>query len=651
MKQLLKTIKTKTLFFLFNGFFIIVLLIIIGFATSYNIKQHALDEAKIKAGMIADQYFAIHTYFSQKLKPAISKMIQPYRSKEYFDPLWMSSSYVVRQINKTILSIGENTYSIKDAAINARATDNEADHYERQFILQLNTDPGLMVKSSVQQIDNMPYYVFLRRGELIEESCLHCHGSPAQAPKQLVDIYGDHAGFKRNIGDYPHAIVIKIPLPKAYLTANRFALKLSLICCAIILVFFYVQYLLANYLLFEPISKVHSTMQKFFNKPDKLKQIKPLPSGIELNQLAKVFNSISKKLYQNKKENEVKYGNLFNSLKNSVLVFDAQTRLFVSSNQAASNLYGYTKDEFLQLHHNDITAEHAISEDSITKVIEGEKIEIPVRHHKKKDGTIFPVEITPGQFKTDNRIMLFGIIKDITESLENKKNRQKDEDRLRFMAHRLIEIREEECKRISLELHDAMGQSLTALGFNLNLFQNDISDSCQDLLTDSISIIDNLADQVQDLSLDLRPSMLDDLGLVPTLRWYLNRYTKRTRIKTKLAAVGLEEYKNENLEITIFRIVQESLNNVLKHAKAKNIELFLKLENTRFTGCIQDDGKGFDINEIYQTIKGKRIGLLSMKERISLLDGTFEIQSAKGQGTRISFEIPLDRFGDHFIRG
>lgn len=244
--------------------------------------------------------------------------------------------------------------------------------------------------------------------------------------------------------------------------------------------------------------------------------------------------------------------------------------------------------------------------------------------------------------KINNKDMVFGIMRDIIERKKRDENTQETENRLRFLTCRLIETRENECKRIALELHDEMGQALTAASFNLSRLGNDIPESCRELLADTVSIVDNLSDQIRNLSLDLRPSMLDDLGLIPTVRWYLNRFTKRTGIKTALKAVGLDDYRNETLEITIYRVVQESLNNVLKHATAKNVEISLKHENSRFTGFIQDDGKGFDINKIFEANDNKHVGLLSMKERLFLLGGTFEIQSGKTRGTRINIEIPLN---------
>jgi len=340
------------------------------------------------------------------------------------------------------------------------------------------------------------------------------------------------------------------------------------------------------------------------------------------------------------KESAKRYRLLFNSLTESVLIFDVQTGLFIASNKSASKLYGYTHQEFLQLHHEEIIAEHEFSKTAIKKVIIDGKINIPVRYHKKKDGTVFPVEITPGSFKIDNKNMVFIITRDMDQSIIHEQNIKKDEDRLLFFTRRLIDARENECKRISLELHDAMGQALTAMGFNLSHLRNDIPASCRELLAETVLMVDNMSKQVRKLSLDLRPSMLDDLGLIPTLRWFLNSFTKRTHIKIKLDTVEFDEYRNENLEVTIFRIVQEALNNVEKHAKANTVDIFLKREITRITGFIKDDGQGFDINKNFDSFTGNHIGLLSMKERISILGGTLSVQSGKGQGTRINIEIP-----------
>ena len=340
------------------------------------------------------------------------------------------------------------------------------------------------------------------------------------------------------------------------------------------------------------------------------------------------------------KESAKSYRKLFNSLTESVLIFDVQTGLFIASNQAASNLYGYTHQEFLQLHHEEIIAEHEFSKTAVEKVVVDGKINIPVRYHKKKDGNVFPVEITPGSFKINNKNMVFIITRDITQSIRREQNIKRDKERLLFFTRRLIDTRENECKRISLELHDAMGQALTVIGFNLSHLRKDIPASCQELLEDTVLIVDNMSNQVRKLSLDLRPSMLDDLGLIPTLRWFLNSFTKRTHIKIKLDIVEFDEYRNENLEVTIFRIVQEALNNVEKHAKANTVDISLKREITRITGFIKDDGQGFDINKNFDQYAGNHIGLLSMKERISILGGTLIIQSKKGKGTIINIEIP-----------
>ena len=129
--------KTSTRLFLMSGIFFILTYVIIVALVNYSMRQQALVEAQVKIGVMADQYHAIHTYFSQKLKPAIFKLTDPIRSKEYFEPVWMSSTYAVREINKYITSHGGGGYYLRDAAIDARSPENEANPYEKAFLSEL----------------------------------------------------------------------------------------------------------------------------------------------------------------------------------------------------------------------------------------------------------------------------------------------------------------------------------------------------------------------------------------------------------------------------------------------------------------------------------------------------------------------------------
>ena len=161
-------------------------------------RDQALLEAENKAQLILDRNLAIHTYFSNTLKPQVFKLSDPIRPKEYFEPSWMSSTYAVREIDKNFKSLNSEHYYYKECAINARTPENEADEFEKAFIEELNSNPKLEYRSLIRNFDDDFYYVTLRRGEVLEQACLRCHSTPENAPQGLVNIYGPERSFNRS---------------------------------------------------------------------------------------------------------------------------------------------------------------------------------------------------------------------------------------------------------------------------------------------------------------------------------------------------------------------------------------------------------------------------------------------------------------------
>jgi len=242
-----KSMKISTRLFLMSGIIFILTAAIIVALVNYSMRQQALVEAESKMSIMAEQYFAIHSYFSQKLKPAVFKLTDPIRSKAYFDPVWMSSTYAIREINKYIKkSKGETEYYLKDAAINARSPENEATLYEKEFLLELGVNPELKERSSVQTIDGRRYLVLLRRGEVMGTSCLRCHSSPDKAPADMVRFYGPKRSFHRKIGDWVQTVSIRVPLEEAYANANQFSVRLSMLLLTLLVALFGVLYFLTE---------------------------------------------------------------------------------------------------------------------------------------------------------------------------------------------------------------------------------------------------------------------------------------------------------------------------------------------------------------------------------------------------------------------
>lgn len=207
----------------------------------------------------------------------------------------------------------------------------------------------------------------------------------------------------------------------------------------------------------------------------------------------------------------------------------------------------------------------------------------------------------------------------------------------------MIEAQEAERRHLDHELHDEIGQALTAVKINLQALQRSVASSHQTTLPfqESIDIVEVALQQVRGLSLDLRPSLLDDLGLIAALRWYIDRQTQRAGISGELIA-ELETKLSPNLETICFRIVQEAITNVVRHAKAQRVTVELQQWDTQLQLIIRDDGVGFDIHVAReQATSGGSLGLLGMEERVLLVGGYIKIESAHQHGTKIHVQFPI----------
>jgi signal transduction histidine kinase len=220
---------------------------------------------------------------------------------------------------------------------------------------------------------------------------------------------------------------------------------------------------------------------------------------------------------------------------------------------------------------------------------------------------------------------------------------EKATERLRALSHRLVQAQEVERRSIARELHDEIGQTLTALKISLQALQRspEVSGHVA-ILEENISVIERVLQQVRNLSLDLRPSLLDDLGLMPALRWYVNRQAERAGFTVVFMADSIEGHLFPDLEITCFRVVQEALTNVARHARAQHVLVALRQRDTELELMIRDDGVGFDVRSaLERAAHGASLGLLSMEERVALIGGKMEIESVAMRGAEIRACFPL----------
>jgi PAS domain S-box-containing protein len=220
---------------------------------------------------------------------------------------------------------------------------------------------------------------------------------------------------------------------------------------------------------------------------------------------------------------------------------------------------------------------------------------------------------------------------------------QASADRLEFLSRRLLDIQESERRYIARELHDEIGQTLTAARINLlSLRRMVTSADAQGKLKDGLEILELALNQVRNMSLDLRPSMLDDLGLVPALRWYVDREAQWGNLDVQILTDPHFPRMAAELELVCYRIAQEAFTNILRHAHALKATLELKQEYGNCILTISDDGRGFDVNRALQSAgRGQSLGLLGMQERAALVHGSLEIHSRQNDGTTLRVTIPI----------
>jgi len=223
-------------------------------------------------------------------------------------------------------------------------------------------------------------------------------------------------------------------------------------------------------------------------------------------------------------------------------------------------------------------------------------------------------------------------------------SRQREELRAELFR-RVVAAQEAERQRIARDLHDETGQSLTAIGMGLrgladeisprNKTQRDILGQLQSLASDSLR-------ELQRIISDLRPAHLDDLGLSATLRWYTNRLQEMTHLNIKVDITGEEHLLDEAVKIAIFRIIQEALNNIIKHSRASTVTINLVYTEKSARILVRDNGVGFDMDAVKNRVGRISLGLSGMGERAALLGGTVEVHSRPNYGTEVEAVIPYE---------
>jgi PAS domain S-box-containing protein len=256
---------------------------------------------------------------------------------------------------------------------------------------------------------------------------------------------------------------------------------------------------------------------------------------------------------------------------------------------------------------------------------------------KRKDGSEFPVDIMLSPMEAEGGCIIIAVIRDITKRKQAEEALKEYAERLRVLSRRLMEVQEIERRNIARELHDEISQSLTGLKLTLEMATRLPPDEASTTLARAQTLVNELMSHARNMSLDLRPPMLDDLGLVPALFWHIEHYTAQTQVRVSFKHSGVEGRRFvPEVETAAYRIVQEGLTNIARHAAVDEATVRVWTQQHMLNIQIEDKGKGFDFERVLGTS-----GLAGMRERTQLLDGELLVESHSGTGTRLTAELSI----------
>lgn len=218
------------------------------------------------------------------------------------------------------------------------------------------------------------------------------------------------------------------------------------------------------------------------------------------------------------------------------------------------------------------------------------------------------------------------------------------QEQLRLLSRQLLTAQEEERKRISRELHDVIAQTLTSINVRLASLKQEALSNTKGLersIARTQRLVEHSVNIVHRFARELRPTVLDDLGLIPALHTFMKNFKTQTGLQVNLSAFAAVEHVNGDKRTVLYRVAQEALNNVARHARASRAEVKIQQLDGNICMTISDNGKGFPVQCVLHTKKHKRLGLLGMRERVEMVNGHFTVESAPGRGTIILANIPL----------
>ncbi|MBN1613952.1 MAG: PAS domain S-box protein [Deltaproteobacteria bacterium] len=372
----------------------------------------------------------------------------------------------------------------------------------------------------------------------------------------------------------------------------------------------------------------------------------------EIGTLASAFNRMTEDLKKTTVSKDY-FDNIIKSMNDILLVIGPDLKIR-SANKAASELLEYTEDELIGMDAFLIFEEDSKFNCEMVLKNLSEKLGVANREadYITKTGKRIPVLLSASllQDKTGSMEGVVCIARDVTEWKAVEDALRESEMELHFLSAQLMTAQEQERRRLSKELHDELGQSLMVLKLKLRSIQEGLPadrDTLRSKCTEAIEYINAVVENVRRLSRDLSPSVLEHLGLPAAIRWLVNDFCRHAKIDCTLDLPEMEGLFSQEEEIIIYRMIQESLTNIAKHALATEVSVIIEEKDDHAHFCIEDNGIGFDIREIFaQDSQRKGLGLSAMHERTRMLRGSLDIRSRKGNGTKISFTVPYHQGGN-----
>lgn len=348
----------------------------------------------------------------------------------------------------------------------------------------------------------------------------------------------------------------------------------------------------------------------------------------------------------------------FQSIREAVVVVDARERTILACNPAVTEITGYDPDELLgrstEVLHVDGEGYREFGDRS-ERALERKGVFRGEFRLRRKDGCVIPTEHLVSYLEDPDGgnvepTAVVSVIRDLTETKRRDREISVSRRRLQRLSRDLLQVREEERARISRHLHDVVGQTLTAVKFGLDSLASDMeSKEMSDRLELAAQLVARSLQEIRDLSVELRPAVLDDLGLVPAIRWHLDRLRDGTDPEIELTVVETDvsgDLLPRDVQTQAFRIVQEAVLNALRHADASRIEVDVRTTGGELVIEVRDDGRGFEPDRPRDARPEERqLGLVGMEERASLMSGSLQLTSRRGEGTVVRLRAPVEAGG------